>query len=282
MPLTPKRRAIPDGLWMRCESCGKMVYTREVAQALWVCPKCQFHFPLDAPLRIRIVFDEGSFQELDAGVAPADPLGFVDRIPYSQRLQENQQATGLKDAVVSGRARIDGRDVVTAVMDSRFIMASMGSAVGEKITRAFEHAEELRLPLVIFCASGGARMMEGCLSLMQMIKTSAAARRYRDRGGLYVTVLTNPTYAGVLASFASLGDVILAEPRALIGFTGARVIQQTLNTELPEGFQTAEFMLAHGFVDRIVHRKDLRKELALLLDYCKPTFAQPTPSPAPV
>jgi acetyl-CoA carboxylase carboxyl transferase subunit beta len=157
-------------------------------------------------------------------------------------------------------------------MDSRFIMASMGSAVGEKITRAFEHAGELRLPLIIFAASGGARMQEGCLSLMQMIKTSAAARRYRDRGGLYVAVLTNPTYAGVMASFASLGDIVVAEPKALIGFTGARVIQQTLKAELPPGFQTAEFMLEHGLLDRIIHRKDLRRELALLLDYCKPVF----------
>jgi len=273
MAWLPKRRSIPDGLWMRCDACTQMVYKREVEQALWVCPKCQYHFSLSAPQRLRIVLDEGSFEEFDADILPTDPLGFVDRIPYPDRLREYQESTGLKDAVVAGRARLDGRDLVVAIMDSRFIMASMGSVVGEKITRAFERAGDLRLPLVIFCASGGARMQEGCLSLMQMIKTSAAARRYRDRGGLYVAVLTNPTYAGVMASFASLGDLIVAEPKALIGFTGARVIEQTLNTELPEGFQTAEFMLEHGFLDRIIHRKDLRKELGLLLDYCQPRFA---------
>jgi len=267
-----RRRTIPDGLWMRCDACEQMVYKREVEQALWVCPKCQYHFSLSASERLRILVDEGSFQELDADIAPTDPLSFVDRMPYAERLKDYQQRTGLSDALVSGKARIGGRDIVIAIMDSRFIMASMGSVVGEKIARAFEHAYDLRLPIAIFCASGGARMQEGCLSLMQMIKTSAAARRYRDRGGFYITVLTNPTYAGVMASFASLGDVIVAEPKALIGFTGARVIAQTLNTELPEGFQTAEFMLEHGFLDRIIHRKDLRKDLGLLLDYCKPHF----------
>jgi len=280
MPWMSKRRAIPDGLWMKCDACAKMVYKREVEQALWVCPRCQFHFSLSAPQRIAVTFDQGSFQEADAALAPTDPLGFVDRVPYTERLATMQEQTGLKDAVVIGRAKIEGRDLFTAVMDSRFIMASMGSVVGEKITRAFEHAHELRLPLVIFCASGGARMQEGCLSLMQMIKTSAAARRYRDRGGFYIAVLTNPTYAGVMASFASLGDVIVAEPKALIGFTGARVIQQTLKAELPEGFQTAEFMLAHGFLDRIVHRKDLRRELALLLDYGRPVFDGKGATPA--
>ncbi|HUT37102.1 MAG TPA: acetyl-CoA carboxylase, carboxyltransferase subunit beta [Planctomycetota bacterium] len=275
-----KRRSIPDGLWMKCDACGAMVYKREVEQGLWVCPKCQYHFSLSSPLRIHIAFDPGSFQEADADMAPTDPLQFADRIPYTERLREMQQQTGLRDAVVIGRAKIDGRDLFTAIMDSRFIMASMGSVVGEKITRAFEHAAELRLPLVLFCASGGARMQEGCLSLMQMVKTSAAARRYRDRGGVYIAVLTHPTYAGVMASFASLGDIIVAEPKALIGFTGARVIQQTLKAELPASFQTAEFMLEHGFLDRIIHRKDLRKELALLLDYAKPVFdGKPTPRP---
>jgi acetyl-CoA carboxylase carboxyl transferase subunit beta len=273
-----RKRTIPDGLWMRCESCSQMVYKREVEQSLWVCPKCQCHFSLSAPQRIAITLDDGALEEFDADIAPTDPLRFVDRIPYAERLAECQQKTALKDAVVVGRGKIDGRPAFFAFMDSRFIMASMGSAVGEKITRSFEHGYDLSLPVVIFCASGGARMQEGCLSLMQMIKTSAAARRYRDRGGFYAAVLTNPTYAGVMASFASLGDVILAEPKAFIGFTGARVIQQTLNTELPEGFQTAEFMLEHGFLDRIVHRKDLRKELALLLDYCKPTIGAKKPA----
>ena len=273
-----KRRSIPDGLWMKCDACSQMVYKREVEQALWVCTKCRYHFSLSAPQRIRILLDEGSFSEFDADIRPTDPLGFVDRIPYSERLEQYQVKTGLPDAAVIGRGTLEGRDAFFGIMDSRFIMASMGSVVGEKITRAFEHANELRLPLILFTASGGARMQEGCLSLMQMVKTSAAARRYRDRGGLYITVLTNPTYAGVMASFASLGDIIVAEPGAMVGFTGARVIAQTLNTELPEGFQTAEFMLEHGFLDRIIHRKDLRAELALLLDYCTPTFGdQPPP-----
>lgn len=274
-----KRRSIPDGLWMKCDSCGQMVYKREVEQGLWVCPKCQYHFSLSAAQRIRLILDEGSFAEFDADIRPTDPLGFVDRMPYPERLEQYQERTGLHDAVVIGRGVIEGRETFVGVMDSRFIMASMGSVVGEKITLAFEHAHELGLPLILFTASGGARMQEGCLSLMQMIKTSAAARRYRDLGGLYITVLTNPTYAGVMASFASLGDLIVAEPKAMIGFTGARVIAQTLNTELPEGFQTAEFMLDHGFLDRIVHRKNLRTELALLLDYCPPTFADPDPAP---
>jgi acetyl-CoA carboxylase carboxyl transferase subunit beta len=267
-----RRRTIPDGLWMRCDACEQMVYKREVEQALWVCPKCQYHFSLSAPQRLGILLDPDSFQELDAEIAPTDPLGFVDRMPYPARLSEYQQKTGLREAVVIGRGKIQERGLVIAVMDSRFIMASMGSVVGEKIARAFEHAYEQRLPLVICCASGGARMQEGCLSLMQMIKTSAAAQRYRKQGGFYVAVLTNPTFAGVMASFASLGDLIVAEPKALIGFTGARVIEETLKEKLPEGFQTAEFMLQHGFLDRIIHRRDHRKELALLLDYCKPVF----------
>jgi acetyl-CoA carboxylase carboxyl transferase subunit beta len=267
-----RKRPIPDGLWMRCDACSQMVYKREVEQDLWVCPKCQYHFSLSVPQRIKILLDEGTFEEFDANITPTDPLHFVDRIPYSERLAEYQEKTGLKDAVVIGRGKIDTRDAFFGFMDSRFIMASMGSVVGEKITRCFEHAADLQLPCILLCASGGARMQEGCLSLMQMIKTSAAARRYRDRGGFYVAVLTNPTYAGVMASFASLGDVIVAEPKALIGFTGARVIQQTLNVELPEGFQTAEFMLEHGLLDRIIPRKDLRREIALLLDYCLPTF----------
>jgi acetyl-CoA carboxylase carboxyl transferase subunit beta len=263
---------------MRCDACAQMVYKREVEQGLWVCPKCQFHFSLTAPQRVDLLLDAETFEEFDSDIAPSDPLHFADRIPYTERLESYQQKTGLKDAVIIGRGQIEEREVFVGIMDSRFIMASMGSVVGEKITRAFEHARELRLPVILVCASGGARMQEGCLSLMQMIKTSAAARRYRDRGGFYVAVLTNPTYAGVMASFASLGDVIVAEPKALIGFTGARVIQQTLNVELPEGFQTAEFMLEHGLIDRIIPRKDLRRELGLLLDYCTPTFAQPEPS----
>ncbi len=267
-----RKRPIPDGLWMRCDACEQMVYKREVQQALWVCPKCEHHFRLSAPQRLELTLDEGAFEEYDAGLAPGDPLTFSDRVPYPERLAQHQEKTGLKDAMVIGSGSIEGRKAFFGVMDSRFIMASMGSVVGEKVARAFEHAYDLGLPLVLFCASGGARMQEGCYSLMQMIKTSAAAQRYRERGGFYLTVLTHPTYAGVMASFASLGDLIVSEPHAYIGFTGTRVIAQTLNTELPDGFQTAEFMLEHGFLDRIIHRKDMRAELALLLDYCSPRF----------
>jgi acetyl-CoA carboxylase carboxyl transferase subunit beta len=276
-----RKRPIPDGLWMRCDACEQMVYKREVEQALWVCPKCQHHFRLSAQQRIALTLDEDSFEEYDAGLAPADPLQFSDRVPYTERLAQHQEKTGLKDAMTIGTGTIEGRKAFFGFMDSRFIMASMGSVVGEKVARAFEHAYDLRLPLALFCASGGARMQEGCYSLMQMIKTSAAAQRYRERGGFYLTVLTHPTYAGVMASFASLGDVIVSEPQAYIGFTGARVIAQTLNTELPEGFQTAEFMLDHGFLDRIIHRKDIRGELALLFDYCKPRFNGAPPLEAP-
>ncbi|MEW6356993.1 MAG: acetyl-CoA carboxylase, carboxyltransferase subunit beta [Planctomycetota bacterium] len=256
-------------LWLKCENprCEATVYKKAVEERLQVCPECDYHFSLSAPERLQITLDPDTFEERHADLAPTDPLGFRDLQTYPDRLARYQKQTGLKDAVLCGRGKIEGRDIMIAVMDSRFIMASMGSVVGEKITRITEDATEASLPLIIFCASGGARMQEGALSLMQLSKTSSAVARFREKGGLYIAVLTHPTTAGVMASFASLGDLIIAEPHALIGFTGERVIKETLKTELPDGFQTSEFMLEHGFLDMVVHRMAMREQLALLLDY---------------
>jgi len=267
LTVSGKKRETPDGLWMRCEGCGASVYKKAVEENLFVCPECDYHFKLSAQQRIELTVDSGSFKERYANLYPTDPLGFKDLQSYPDRLKRYQKLTGMPDAVVVGKAKLDGRDILIGVMDSRFIMASMGSVVGEKITRIIEDARDESLPLIIFCASGGARMQEGTISLMQMAKTSAAVASLNKKRGLYISVLTNPTTAGVMASFASLGDVILAEPGALIGFTGQRVIKETLKTELPKGFQTAEFMLEHGFVDRVVHRNRMREELILLLKY---------------
>jgi acetyl-CoA carboxylase carboxyl transferase subunit beta len=263
-----KKREIPAGVWDSCAKCGHMVYQKEVAENLHCCPECGHHQRVNARTRIDQLVDPGSFEELYADLTPTDPLKFKDRIPYRDRLKAAQRKTGEKDAVVIGRAFIRGRQVVLAVMNSDFIMASMGSVVGEKITRAIERATEEDTPLVVVTASGGARMQEGMVSLMQMAKTSAALARFDEAGGLYLVVATDPTTAGVAASFASLGDVILAEPGAMMGFAGPRVIANTIKQELPEGFQTAEFMLKHGFVDRIVRRHDMRREIARLIDYC--------------
>lgn len=266
--MSGERVDIPAGLWSRCESCGHMVYEKEVAEALFVCPECDHHRRIDARTRIEQLVDPGSFEEFAADLRSTDPLGFQDRLPYKERLLQEEEKTGEKEGVVVGRAFIRGRAVILAVMNPRFIMASMGAVVGEKITRAIEQAREENLPVVIVTASGGARMQEGMVSLVQMAKTSSALAQLDDAGGLAVIVATDPTTAGVAASFASLGDVIIAEPKSMIGFAGPRVIANTINAELPEGFQTAEFMLDHGFVDRIVHRRDLRREIARVIDYC--------------
>lgn len=259
----------PQPLWIKCKNqrCAATVYKKAVEDRLHVCPECDWHFPLSAPDRLRLTLDPDTFEERYADIAPSDPLHFTDLQPYTDRLKRYQQQTGLKDAAVVGRGKLHGVDVMIGAMDSRFIMASMGSVVGEKITRITEDATKESLPLILFCASGGARMQEGAISLMQLAKTSCAIARHHEKGGLYIAVLTDPTTAGVMASFASLGDVIVAEPGALIGFTGQRVIKQTLKTELPEGFQTSEFMLEHGFLDMVIHRMAMRDELALLLDY---------------
>jgi len=262
------RVEIPAGLWTRCESCGLIVYEKEVAEALNVCPECGHHRRVDARTRIKQLVDADTFEEFAADLTSTDPLKFTDRLPYKERLEREQKKTGEVDAVVVGKAFIRGRGVILAVMNPKFIMASMGAVVGEKITRAVERALEEGVPFIVVTASGGARMQEGMISLVQMAKTSAALARFDDAGGLYIVVASDPTTAGVAASFASLGDIILAEPKAMIGFAGPRVIANTINAELPEGFQTAEFMLEHGFIDRIVDRGQLRSELARVIDYC--------------
>ncbi len=262
-----EKTGVPAGLWTRCTKCGHMVYEKEVAENLHVCPECDHHRRVDARTRIAQLVDPDSFEEFAADITPQDPLSFKDRIPYTERVKREQEKTGEKEGVVVGRAYVRGRRVVLTVMNPSFIMASMGQVVGEKITRAMEVAAEENLPFIAVTASGGARMQEGMLSLMQMAKTSAAVGKLDDMKGLYVVVATDPTTAGVAASFASLGDIIIAEPGAMIGFAGPRVIANTINEELPEGFQTAEFMLEHGFVDRIVHRADLRREIARIIDY---------------
>jgi len=262
-----RRREVPAGKWMRCDGCGEMIYRKEVEANLHCCPQCRYHFRVGARDRVAMLADEGSFEELYANLAPADPLKFVDRIPYPERLAEEQKKTGLLDAMVVGRARLAGRPIALGAMDANFIIASMGSVVGEKFTRLAEVALKEKRPLVVACASGGARMHEGMLSLMQMAKASAALSRLHRAGGLYIAILTNPTTAGVAASFGTLGDVLIAEPGALIGFTGRRVIANTIHVELPDDFQTAEFMLEHGLIDRIVPRQAVKSEVALIMGY---------------
>jgi acetyl-CoA carboxylase carboxyl transferase subunit beta len=262
-----RRSAIPEGLWLRCTSCGKMVYRRHLEANLHVCPECNFHNRISATERVSQLADEGSFVEMFAGLSPTDPLGFKDLKSYKDRLLAEQIKTGQRDAIKAGRMFIKGREAMVVCLDLTFMMGSMGSVVGETITRAIEEATRTELPLVIVSCSGGARMQESGLSLMQMAKTSAALARYDDKGGLFISVLTDPTTGGVTASFAMLGDVILAEPNALIGFAGPRVIQQTIRQELPEGFQRSEFLQKSGLVDRVVHRNQLRSEIARIIDY---------------
>lgn len=264
------KRGVPEGLWIRCPNCKATVYKKEVEAHLHVCPECDHHFTMPARDRIAQLLDEGTFEEWDADLKPCDPLGFVDRIPYHQRLKEEQAKTGMNDAAVCGKGFIRGRGVALGITDFSFMAGSMGSVVGEKLTRAAERATELKLPLIFVSGSGGgARMQEGIISLMQMAKVSAALARYDSAGGLYVAILTNPTMGGVAASWAFQGDITLAEPRAMIGFAGRRVISNTVRMELPENFQTSEFLLKHGFVDRVVHRRDLRTEVARIVDYCQ-------------
>ncbi|MEL6108386.1 MAG: acetyl-CoA carboxylase, carboxyltransferase subunit beta [Planctomycetota bacterium] len=265
----PKKRGVPEGLWLKCPGCVNTIFKKEVQQRQNVCPKCEHHFYVSATDRIEQVVDEGTFEELNDHLRPTDPLEFQDRKRYAERLVGEQSRTGLSDAAVTGVGMIRARRVALAVTDSAFIMGSMGSVVGERLTRLVEHATEHDLPLIIISASGGgARMHEGILSLMQMAKVSAALARYDAAGGLFISVLTNPTMGGVAASFASLGDLVFAEPKALIGFAGPRTIKATIGIELPEGFQTSEFLLEHGYIDRIVERKNLKTEIARAIDYC--------------
>lgn len=269
--LISRKKPIPGDLWMKCPDCGGMPLKKEVEERKKICPACEHHFTITPLERIDQMLDPASFTEMWADLAPVDALKFEGATSYTKKLEVAQKETGQKDACVVGTGRVNGREIVFGLTDSRFIMGSMGSVVGEKVARGFELATEKRLPLVFVSGSGGgARMYEGCLSLMQLAKTSAAIGRHADKGGLYISILTNPTMAGVLASFAALGDVTIAEPRALIGFTGPRVIEQTIKQELPKGFQTSEFLLEHGFVDMIVDRRKLREEVSRLLTYLAP------------
>lgn len=267
-PRRPKR-GVPEGLWKKCPDCGETIFRQEADRQLGTCPVCDHHFYVTATERIRQVLDEGTFEEIFGEMSSADPLEFNDKKAYRDRIVAEQKRTGLSDAAVVGTGMIRARRVAFGVTDSAFIMGSMGGVVGEKLTRLIERATEQNLPLIIVSGSGGgARMHEGILSLMQMAKVSAALARYDEATGLFISVLTNPTMGGVAASFASLGDLIFAEPKALIGFAGPRTIKATIRIELPEGFQTSEFLLEHGYLDRIVRRVDLKSEIARAIDYC--------------
>lgn len=263
-----KKKDIPGGLWTKCESCGEIIYNKALEENLKVCPKCNYHFVIGAQERVNTLIDKETFNELDGKITSADPLEFKGPKTYKNKLKADQNSTGMKEAVIYGTGKINGKYVVLAVTDSRFIMGSMGSVVGEKITRAVELAIERDYTLIIVSGSGGgARMHEGMFSLMQMAKTSAAISRLHENGNLFISVLTHPTMAGVMASFASLGDIIIAEPKALIGFTGPRVIEQTIKQKLPEGFQRSEFLLKHGLIDIIVSRPQMKETISKLLEY---------------
>lgn len=271
-----KKKDIPHGLWDKCRNCNEVVYKKQLKQNLNVCPKCSFHNPMTALDRIELLTDEKSFKEIDNSVESVDTLKFEGVASYADKLESNKKKTGMNDAVVCGTAKLDKKDMAIGVMDFRFLGASMGSVVGEKITRLTELATKKRLPLVVVTASGGARMYEGMLSLMQMAKTSGALERHMEAGLPYIVIMTHPTTAGVTASFASLGDLTIAEPKALIGFAGPRVIKDTTQAELPEGFQSSEFLLKKGMIDRIVDRHNLRHELSLFLDYFSESCAKVT------
>ncbi len=265
-PKIEKKVKIPEGLWVKCENCKEIIYRKELENNLKVCPKCKYHFRISAKERIVLLTDSGSFVELDAELSSTDPLEFKDTITYKERLAENEKKTGLKESAIYGDAKINGRDVVIAVLDFAFMGGSMGTVVGEKVTRAAERAVEKRVPLIVVSSSGGARMQEGMFSLMQMTKTSQAIGRLKQAGLLYISVLADPTFGGVTASFAMLGDIIIAEPRSLIGFAGPRVIQETIKQQLPEGFQRAEFLLEHGMVDIVAERKDLKNTISKIIE----------------
>jgi len=273
----PKKVNIAEGLWIKCDSCKEIVYRPEVDRAGRVCPRCGYPFRISARDRIAQIADEGSFEERDVGVTSRDPLEFRDTKRYTDRLKAARKATGLEEAVLTGTARVGGCPVVLGVLEFAFLGGSMASVVGEKLTRAAELALQKRMPLIIVSASGGARMQEGILSLMQMAKTSAALARLADEGVPYISLLTDPTTGGVTASFAMLGDVVLAEPRALIGFAGPRVIAETIRQPLPEGFQLSEFLLQHGQLDMVVERRELRETLRRILRF----FAAPPFAPGP-
>lgn len=257
---------IPIGKWVKCTKCNEIIYKETVRDNFSVCPSCGAYFRMHINKRLETVIDEGTYEKFDLGIDTVNPLNLEG---YEEKIKALRNKTGIQEAVSSGRGKINGEDVIICVMDSGFLMGSMGSVVGEKITYSMEKAIELNLPFIIFCTSGGARMQEGIISLMQMAKTTAAVSKMNDAGILYISVLTDPTYGGVTASFATIADIVLAEPGAMIGFAGQRVISQTIGESLPEGFQTAEFLLEHGFIDKIVERKELKDTLSKLIKYHK-------------
>lgn len=263
------RAPIPDGLWTKCKNCGEVIYVKQLEKDFWVCNRCEYHFRISSADYIKLILDDGQLEEFDAELTSDDPLEFKDSKRYPDRVKAAMKKTGLNEAVISGLGKIDSRPVSFSVMSFDFVGGSMGSVVGEKVARSIERSLERRIPLVIVAASGGARMQEGILSLMQMAKTSGLLAILYDEKIPFISVLTNPTTAGVMASYASLGDIIIAEPQALLGFAGQRVIKQTIGQDLPEGFQSSEFFLEHGFIDFICHRKDLKKKISLVLDYLK-------------
>lgn len=267
IPSAALKQDVPEGIMTKCPKCKKIMYTKELLKNLNVCPQCEYHFTMNARERLDSFLDEGSFEELNREMVSVNPLQFPG---YLEKVEKDRQKTNENEAVVTGIGTVGGIKIAIAVMDSTFRMASMGSVVGEKIARAIEKADELSIPFIIFTASGGARMQEGILSLMQMAKTSAALKRFSDHGGLYISIMTHPTTGGVSASFASLGDYNLAEPGALIGFAGKRVIEQTIREELPEDFQTAEFQLAHGQVDAVISRLELKEKVVNILEIHQP------------
>ncbi len=262
---TEKKVAMPEGLWIKCNNCGEIIYKKEVVRNLNVCPKCNYHFRISAQERIGLLADKGTFIEYDAGMEASDPLNFKDSKRYKDRVKDAQKSSGLKDAFISGEASVKGINAMLGVFDFSFMGGSMGSVVGEKVTRTIENGIKKGFPVIIVSSSGGARMQEGILSLMQMAKTSAALARLRDARLPFISILTDPTTGGVTASFAMLGDIIIAEPKALICFAGPRVIEQTIRQKLPEGFQRSEYLLEHGMLDLIVERKDMKETISKIL-----------------
>jgi acetyl-CoA carboxylase carboxyl transferase subunit beta len=261
-----KKGKIPEGLWVKCDGCREIVYKKEIDKNLKICPKCNYHFRISARERLKLLVDEGSFVEMDENLVSVDPLHFKDSVAYKERLKDNQRRSGLKEAVISGDAVIGGHPASLVIMDFFFMGGSMGSVVGEKVSRAAERALEKKQPLIAASSSGGARMQEGIFSLMQMAKVSAAIGKLKDSGILYLSILCDPTFGGVTASFASLGDIIIAEPKSLIGFAGPRVIEQTMKQPLPDDFQRADFLLSHGLIDMVVDRKHLRDTVVRLFE----------------
>ena len=269
-PKTPKKKSVPEGLWSKCPACSQVIFNKTLAENMSVCSKCSYHFVIGARERIAQLVDDKSFNEIEKNLKSLDPLNFKGAKSYLEKIKQDQKKTGLSEAVIVGYGEINGLKAALGVTDSRFIMGSMGSVVGEKLTRLIEGATEKKLPLIIVSGSGGgARMYEGILSLMQMAKTSAAIAKFSKIKQPYISVLTNPTMGGVLASFASLGDFVIAEPKALIGFAGPRVIEQTIRQKLPSDFQTSEFLLEHGMIDRVVSRKELKTFLSQLLQFSR-------------